>query len=154
MKALVIEKQREIGLQPARVANRREGGFTLIEIMIVVVILGIVAAFAYPSFQDSARKARRADAKTALHDLAARQESFFANNKRYAASPADLGGSATSEQGYYDLQITDLDGFALDWVSGYILDATAPGTSPQIDDTGCTTMTLSSTGTRTPPACW
>jgi len=54
---------REAGIDMKRSSSR---GFTLIELMIVVAVIGILAAVAYPSYQDSVRKSRRADGKTAL----------------------------------------------------------------------------------------
>lgn len=52
-------------------------GFTLIELMIVVAILGIIAAIAYPSYQDSVMRSQRADALTTLSRLASEQERFY-----------------------------------------------------------------------------
>ncbi|VWX62449.1 Pilus assembly protein [Burkholderiales bacterium 8X] len=72
-------------------------GFTLIEVMIVVAVIAILAAIAYPSYQEYIRKARRSDAKSALLDLAARQERFFSINNVYSSSAPALGyGSAAA----------------------------------------------------------
>ncbi len=57
--------------------NNRPGGFTLIEVMVVVTIVGILAAIAYPSYQDIVRQTRRADALSALMDMMAKQERYF-----------------------------------------------------------------------------
>jgi len=95
----------------------RARGFTLIELMIVVAVIGILAAVAYPSFQESVRKAKRADAKEALLRIQLAQEKFRANNPTYAASltnapdaadPANRGLgflSTASVKGYYNLAI-------------------------------------------------
>ena len=70
--------------------STRQRGFTLIELMIVVVILGVIAAFAIPSYQDHLRKSKRSDARAALSDLAARQEQYFLDNKTYTDTLTDL----------------------------------------------------------------
>ncbi|HWY73334.1 MAG TPA: type IV pilin protein [Burkholderiaceae bacterium] len=69
-------------------------GFTLIELMIVVVIVAILAAVALPSYQNSIRKSRRPDAKTALLDLAAREERYYTVNNTYTNVAANLGYAA------------------------------------------------------------
>ncbi len=62
---------------------RSAAGFTLTELMIAVAIVAILAAVAYPSYQDSVRKARRADAKTALLELAGFMERNYSTVFRY-----------------------------------------------------------------------
>lgn len=126
-------------------------GFTLIELMIVVAVIGILAAIAYPSYQDSVRKAKRADARGALLSIQLAQEKWRVNNPAYTQTlgSGGLGLSATSNNGYYALAIT----------AGT---ATATGFTATADliannDSACDVMTIAvaTTGiTRTPAACW
>ena len=80
-----------------KTANSR--GFSLIELMIVVVIVGILGAIAYPGYQDSMRKSRRADGKTALLQAVQVAERFFTQNNTYAGAPV----AAASDEGHYTL---------------------------------------------------
>lgn len=66
-------------------------GYTLIEILIVVAILGILAAVAVPSYQNSVLASNRSVAQAALLDLANRQEQFFLNSRTYSSDLTDLG---------------------------------------------------------------
>ena len=77
--------------------RRRAKGFTLVELMIAVAIVGILAAVAYPAYLQYIRKSRRADAKTALLDLAARQERYSSVNNVYTNVPSQLGYVATGD---------------------------------------------------------
>ena len=99
----------------------RQQAFTLIELMIVVAIIGILASIAYPNYQDSVKKSRRADAKAALLGLANAMERYYTENNTYlgaagtAATPADTGAPrifATESpidgaDKFYDLEIQD-----------------------------------------------
>jgi len=81
-------------------------GFTLVELMIVVVIVAILASIAYPAYQDSIRKTRRADAKSALMDAAGRMERFYTQFGRYSGTIALMNISATSPEGFYNITAT------------------------------------------------
>lgn len=88
--------------------RRRTHGFTLIEMMVTVAIVGILAAVGYPSYLEHLAKGRRADGRAALVDLAQRMERYYTERSTYAT--ATLGNSgiypSTSPQGYYTLSIT------------------------------------------------
>jgi len=75
------------------IKKSNEKGFTLIEMMIVIAVIGIIAAIALPSYIDSVRKARRVDAKTGLTEAALRQENFYARNATYTTDLRQVGYS-------------------------------------------------------------
>lgn len=117
-------------------------GFTLIELMIVIAIVGIVSAIALPSYQDSVRKARRSDAQADLVQAANDMERFYTGSNTYVGAtwPANI----TSD--FYSLTISAQS------VSMFTLQATPTGA--QSSDS-CGTLTLVSTGAKTPATeCW
>ena len=77
--------------QIGRTANR---GFTMIELMIVVVIIGILAAIGYPSYRDYVVRTQRGMAKAAMVQVLDRQEQFFVDNKAFATDVTNLGFGA------------------------------------------------------------
>ncbi len=79
-------------------------GFSLIEILVVLSIVAILAGIAYPSYQDSIRKTRRADAREALTRAASMQERHFFKNNQYTTDAASLGGVSSTE-GYYSITV-------------------------------------------------
>ena len=97
--------------------NLRIRGFTLIELMIAVAVVGLLSVLAYPSYQQQVAKGRRADAKQALLELAQKMERFYTERGTYAG--AALGNTGLypnlSAGGYYDLTITaqTVDGFTV-----------------------------------------
>lgn len=128
-------------------------GFTLIELMIVVVIIGILAAIALPSYRDSIRKGRRADGQSALMQLQLAQEKWRGSHLAYTSTLTNLSVSSVSPDGYYAISINSADS------AGYT--AQAVGNSSQTADkasgTSCTTLTLTASGntiTHGPTVCW
>ena len=116
-------------------------GFSLIELMIGVAIIGVIAAVAFPSYQASIRKSRRAEAITALSTVQLAQERWRANNTTYTtlltaaptAVPPGLGLSASTPGGYYAITLA-LDGTG---ESGYTALATAVAGTSQAYDGDC-----------------
>jgi type IV pilus assembly protein PilE len=143
-------------------AGRKHGrGFTLIEVMIVVAIVAIIATIALPSYQDSVRKSRRADAVLALQQIQIEQEKFRAECPTYASNVAGtrtcndrgLALATSSSDGYYTLNLLSV----LNAATHYTATATAVSGTSQASDTGCTELKLEVTGltlTRTPAECW
>jgi type IV pilus assembly protein PilE len=88
----------------------RSLGFSLLEVMIVCVVVAILAAIAYPSYNSSVQKSRRAEAKTALLGVASQMERWSTEKSTYAT--ATLGTSGVfanhSENSYYNLSLTNL----------------------------------------------
>jgi type IV pilus assembly protein PilE len=117
-------------------------GFTLIELMITVAIIGILAAIAYPSYRQYVLQSRRADAIAGLLDLQQQAEKWRANNTTYP-SQSNLT-LPTSD--YYDFSISDQSSTA------YTLSATAK--LSQTADADCTPLTLNQDDNREPSECW
>ncbi|CAE6898311.1 type IV pilin protein [Ectopseudomonas khazarica] len=69
----------------------KNSGFTLIELMIAVMIIGILAAIAIPSYQQYVTRSNRTEGMALLQEAAARQERFMTQNNRYATTVAELG---------------------------------------------------------------
>lgn len=140
-----------------RVKRRWRSGFTLIELMIAVAVIGILAAIAYPSFLDVVKKSRRADGVVALQQIQMEQEKLRASCTTYASTLAGtracgvLGLAATSADGYYDLTLSAVT------ATTFTAKATAKAGTSQASDTGCTELVLTVSGltvTTTPTTCW
>jgi type IV pilus assembly protein PilE len=131
--------------------SRRPGerGVTLIELMVVVLILGIIAGVAIPSYRGYMVRSQRTDATSALLRIATAQEKFYLQNNTYAGNavldddpPAGLGIDG-SEHGWYTLSITAAD------ATGWTAQAATVSSGPQGDDEDCQTFTLNDRGVRT-----
>jgi type IV pilus assembly protein PilE len=147
-------------------ASIRVSGFTLVELVIVMVIVAILAAIAIPSYRSQIRKSRRTDAKTVVLDLAAREEKYFSLNNSYTSSPVSLGyGTATSfpqnvSNGYYQVYVCAAStAGSTSTTTGCTAATTATGTSyvvaaipvtgtTQASDSSCQYFAVDNTGTQ------
>ena len=89
--------------------KRSQGGFSLVELMITLVILAILMSIAIPSYQSQLEKSRRSEGKALLSEIAALQESFRTEQNRYTADLTELGYGAAgwnqSKNGYYRVSV-------------------------------------------------
>lgn len=134
-------------LQADKVIKVRQQGYTMLELLMVIAILGILAAIAIPSYQDSTRRANRADAQITLSRLSTLQERYYFRTNQYAGDFSDLLSgladnttSITSDEGYYTVALTATN-------SSWSMTATATGS--QVNDTDCNKLTLTNLGRKT-----
>jgi type IV pilus assembly protein PilE len=134
-------------------------GFTLIELMVTIVVATILITIAVPSYMTQMRQSRRTDARSAVLDLAQREERYMSTNSAYTTNPANLGyaGAAfpvTLGDNYYTLNVA-ITAATVTTPAAYTVTATA--INAQTSDAPCQTLSVTSTGVQTStPAttCW
>ena len=141
-------------------------GFTLVELLVTMAVVSILATIAVASYSSQVQKSRRTDARSALLDLAGREENLFSTNNAYSATPSDLGYAPVGTpfpisvgSGYYTVSIAVPDpAQAAATPTTYSITATPVGS--QASDAACATLSVnqlgvqSSTGTGTTATCW
>jgi type IV pilus assembly protein PilE len=133
------------------VGRRRQQGITLIELMIVVTIVGILAAIAFPSYQENVNSGRRSDGQGALVNVAQRLERCFTQFNAYNSANCAVVFPLDSPEGFYEITAPALT------ATTFTLNATPQG--PQAADARCAVLSLTHTGIRdatgtNPDRCW
>jgi type IV pilus assembly protein PilE len=136
-----------------------QGGFTLVELMITVAIVAILATIATASYNSQVQRSRRTDARSAILDLAGREEKLFSTTNAYSAAASDLGYAAVGVpwpinvgSNYYSVSVT------VPTATTYVITATP--INNQASDTQCLTLFVDqtglqqSTGSAPPATCW
>ncbi|MGH8584154.1 MAG: type IV pilin protein [Gammaproteobacteria bacterium] len=142
-----------------RTTRRNAAGFTLIEVMIAVAVVGIVASIAVPSYRQFVLRSNRAEGKTLLLEAATRQERFFADNGTYTitdvrpvgCAPPACGlnlATATSENGKYTLVVA-APTLACPISTCFSMSITPVAGMGQTEDTACLSYTVDSLGQKT-----
>ena len=129
---------------------RKIRGVTLLELLIVMVIVGIMAAVAYPSYRDYITRAKRTEAKTLLLEIAQNQERFYLQNNRYG----DMG-----DLGYSDPKITDTESYSVTITANDAnnFSATATYQKSDAEASKCDTFSIDGRGNKTSAPytdCW
>lgn len=150
----------------------RRRGFTLIELMVVVLVIAVLAGLALSGYQKQVRKSRRAEAKQVLSDFSLREEKYRSNNTTYATCDTLLASTTCANYNataltYYSVAITfpstgncpvaSGTGPAKGNANSFILTATPKSGSDQAKDTACSSIVLTNdcgSIAKTPATCF
>lgn len=147
----------------------RDGGFTLTELLVVMVIGAVLVSIAIPAYTSQVQKSRRTDARTAVLDLASREERFYSTNTAYTIDPTQVGYAPIGSGAVFPQNVTPNNYYQITvvvpnpaWAGtgpSFLITATpAPG-SPQVNDAQCTSFSVDQTGLQSATgtlgnACW
>lgn len=129
----------------------RSGGFTLIELMITVAVIGVLAAIAYPAYQNAMTKNRRASAQALLADVAQRQQQFLMDSRSYSAALTGAGSLNVAVPTDFSQHYTMTLVLGTGTVPGFTATATPLATSPQAADGA---LSIDNAGVKTPAGKW
>lgn len=128
--------------------GKEERGFTLIELMVVVLVIGVLAAIAYPAYTNYLVRGRRSSAEGFLMDIAQRQQQYLLDVRSYASDVTTLSMATPSEvSSYYTISMTTAAGPP----PTFTATATPLAGTPQASDV---TLTINNAGAKTPTGIW
>jgi len=144
----------------------KQRGFTLIELMIAVVVIAIIAAVGFPSYQEYIARGKRAEGKSALLRAAQQMERFYSLNNCYPSNTATCGSAASSAAALTVASIPNASSTDPSIPGAYAISVTTTPqaftltATPNYTDTMCGTLTLTNanlkgeSGTDTVQNCW
>lgn len=136
--------------------DRLKRGFTLLEVMVAVVIVGILASIAYPSYLEAVRKTKRAEGRAALLQLMQQEERFYSQNTRYIAFTSGSTDPDEKRFRWYSGDNPATSAYEIfasacvdDTIQNCVMLTASPGTEKvnvSFKDPACGELTLTSTG--------
>lgn len=131
-------------------AQRRARGFTLIEIVVVLAVIGILAAIAFPSYQESIRKSNRASAKEVMTQVAGRLAPHYSDNGSYTVTLTELGYPSSTLKSKAGKHLVTVVAGSSGIASSYTIKATHVS---ETADPSCSPLTLDHLGVMGPAGC-
>ncbi|WP_371377880.1 type IV pilin protein [Thalassotalea aquiviva] len=135
--------------------NKRQpvNGFSLIELLVAIAIVGIIATIAMPTYTSFVSKSNRTEGQRELLKMANLQEQYFADNRKYTPNLSVLGFSSNAvvtESGYYQISATTTNNHTQFTLTAQALNAQA------VNDSECKQLTVTETGKKsaTSENCW
>jgi type IV pilus assembly protein PilE len=145
-----LSKAEEVFLE-GKMGTLAQRGFSLIELVVVVALIGILASIAYPQYTEYMREARRNDATSTMMEIMQNQERFYTENNSYASNLGNLPQYSTSPvvtpKGYYQITAAACSGTS-------ISECVVLSAAPQGAQSGDGTITYNSRGVKQPQTHW
>jgi type IV pilus assembly protein PilE len=146
--------------------TRLSSGFSLIQVIIALAIVGILAGIAFPSYKEASRKAKRAEGRAALYQLMLQEERFYSQRNSYIAFSSGSSGEDEKQFKWYSGNSPDSSAYEIkgeacpgEAISDCVRLVAMPGTA-QVDvhfeDSVCGNLAINSTGEKeaNTPDCW